>query len=348
MGGENEKVDTGSQVAEEAAAETAVVTDAGLTDSMMKTLTADEDVAPEVEKEAPAKKDDAEPEPELPPEEDDPEKKSEDDDAAKAEAEEHGKLAPEVQDILNRRIGKEVGKRKALSEELDASKATVTELTERVAELEAGGAQAPMVVPQGVDPLMLMTSAKQIDEQDANLEKIANWTLKNWDGYEGEDDEGNEVSYSAEQIRQRYHEVTESRTRIVPAARNLLAARQQADAQTREVYPELFDRKSDEYALLQQTVSLAPGLMKLPSAKMIIGDMIAGEKARKAAADKKTKTPEKKPPAKAPVVPAKATPSSDLGASSKTSSVKGLGALGAKGTELSDNEAVSAMEAFTT
>lgn len=134
-----------------------------------------------------------------------------------------------------------------------------------------------------VHPLFLEDDPAKIANVDAQYARFQEWALQNWDGSEEISENGKVLApaYTKEQIRSRYAQVQEERTKLVPAAIQAQQMRQAQVAQARKIYPELFDAKRPEHALLEQILKTAPGLKAVfPNIHVIIGDAIVGERIR--------------------------------------------------------------------
>ena len=330
--------------ADEVVAEVDVgMTDAGLIATMERDLIGAADATPAEAETAAAPG--AEPEAEAEAAEPEAEAEAEKPDAdADNVLEFNGKrLPPELQAKVDARIGKEVGKRKELEDRLTATTTEVEALRARLAEAEAQPA-ATTTAPDSLDKLLATESETEIAKREDWLREAEAWCVKHWDGYEGKDAAGNPVEYDKGSIRERYMALRDERERALPAARTILAQRRASDAAARAVYPALFDKTSDEARLVEATLKAIPGLRRLPQARMIIGDMLAGEKLRQAAA-KKAKEPARVTPA--PAMPRRSASASDL-ARQAAPGVKGrVAGLAMRVADMSDAEALSAMDALS-
>jgi hypothetical protein len=214
-----------------------------------------------------------------------------DDDDAEDE-DEDGDLPEKLKEKIEKRIGKEVGKRKALEEELATIRDENKKLNADLA--EARGAK-PVIV-EGINPLMMLQTHKQVEEREEYLQNVIDWCEEHEDGYEKTDDKtGETVNYTAEDIRARKRAVTKELQRMIPKIRERVKMREGFDQVVKKVYPALMDAKSKDYETMTAILNSMPALNALPNVKLVIGDMIAGEAARKAKHTKRA--PEEKVPA---------------------------------------------------
>jgi len=336
--------------------ETTVVTDAGLEAGMLKTFMDGDDEPPtedEPEPEAPEIPEEPQPE-EPPPEEakpeagdDEPEPGEEAPKEPETDEEPIEGLSDEQRERIQKRIDKAVGQKKAAEERAEAQDQRVTELEAKVEELTNAKPEETKAISEPHE-LMLVDTKQQIEDYDAYLAKGEAWLLANWDGYESvDDDTGEETVYTAAQMRTRWQEVRDQREKLIPQAHQALMQREADTAAAREVYPDLFVTTHNDYGIVQRALATVPELKRLPGYMTIIGDMLAGERARNANAKK----PKAKKPAKAPPAPPKssAAPTSAVKPSNRSGLKPGqLAAAGINPDEMTDDQAVALMDAVST
>ena len=225
----------------------------------------------------------------------------EDDEAEESDTddeESEGKLDKKLQEKIDKRIGKEVAKRKTAEEKLTATKTERDKLSEELSDLRlsinAGSS--------GLHPMFLVDSENDIDKRESEIMAFRAWARKNKHGYEG-DGTPQDPSYSAEQIEDRLEQLEDERQVILPRARKIVAERAKMDSHVKTLYPDLLDPGSDDSQIMQAILRQVPGLKRLPNVKVVIGDMLAGERLRKKSKKKaKSGTSTEKAP-KAPKVP---------------------------------------------
>ena len=219
------------------------------------------------------------------PEDADDEEDDEDDEPEDEDEEEKGKVefSPEQQKVLDRRIGKEVGKRKRLEDELAEERQYREALAAEVEEMKQKmDGSEPAAAPAGVHPLFMLDDENQIAQREAKLRKFKRiadeegWAI---DGYEGSDPE-KDPSIPAKEIRRRLAAVNEELMHYIPEARKLIRDRVEVDTEAREVYPNLFDKKHKDYLLFKRVLKTLPILNRYPNRSLIVGDMLAGEQLR--------------------------------------------------------------------
>lgn len=184
----------------------------------------------------------------------------------------------------------EEGKLAQVSGELTTAKTELASATERVKALEAQltTAKAQPVAIANIAPVLLEDDPAKVQAADANLARFEQWALANWDGVEAREAAGNQPAQAEipkDVIRAKYAAVLEERKTLIPLAAKLQQSRAAWDLEVKKVYPKLFDEKSPEYAIAQNIIAQAPALKALfPNWKLVIGDAIEGERARKAKA----------------------------------------------------------------
>jgi hypothetical protein len=235
----------------------------------------------------------AEPKPEEPP----PPKGEEAEEEAGEDAEkaEKGKLPPEVQEKIDKRIGKEVHRRKETEELLEAERTLTKELTAKVSELEEQGRQAPAGGSGAINPLLMADSEAELDKREDFLWQAEEWCEENIDGHEGDGSKEN-PSYTSAEIRRRLLTIRRERERDLPRARETIKRRAAFDAVTRESYPELADPRSELSVDASRLLARAPGLRAIPEYRLLLGDLLAGRKAREEKKTPPRKTAMKSPP----------------------------------------------------
>ena len=198
-----------------------------------------------------------------------------DDESDSEDQESEGKLPAKLQEKIDKRIGKEVAKRKVAEERLEAASEERKALSEQLSDLQA----SLSVGVQGVHPMFLVDSESEIDNRENEIMRFRSWARKNKHGYDGSGTP-EDPSYTAEEIETRLEQLEDERQVILPRARKIVAARAKNDSHVKTLYPELLDRSSDEFQVMQSFLRQVPGVKRLANVKILIGDMLAGERIR--------------------------------------------------------------------
>jgi hypothetical protein len=233
-----------------------------------------------------------------------------DDDSSIQDGEIKG-LSGDAQKAVNKRIGKEVAKRKDLEEKISSIEPEFERLK---AETEKGVREQVAAV-LNVDPMYTAVSDAEVSEREAYWWNVKSFTEAHMHKDEGfADEKGNE--WTQEELRARHAQADEMLMRHVPQAKQLVAQRAQYREAAKELYPDLYKVGSEESKVRENAYKYIPGLAQHPDADLMIGDMIAGQRLRmenatKAKADAKGAkdvSPLQKRPKKPAKVPVKPTP----------------------------------------
>lgn len=239
-------------------------------------------------------------------EEDEEEKEEAEKDEDKEPEDKHSKteFTPEQQKIFDKRVGKEVAKRKELADKLDATTSRSTELEQKLQEAEAALEQARSATPTAPAVAGKYDSVEQAEKRADEITGLLEWAADHWDGFGGDD---KNPPVAATDIHRAHAKLTKELAVDIPKAlQNLNDTKQFNDTVVRKEYPELFDGKSREAQIARSFLARHPSLKSDRNALLILGDMIRGEAARLGAGTdgKKAVAAAKKPGA--PAVPTKA------------------------------------------
>jgi hypothetical protein len=207
-----------------------------------------------------------------------------------------GKLPPEVQEAVDRRIGKEVGKRKEAEEALAQATSREEALTKNLEQLRGQLAQADAAAAKaaGLPEIFLADDVKTLDAREAQIREFRAWAKQHEESGYFENPDQDEPTFTAEAIRARREELEDELLEI-PKARMQLEMRQRYDEVIKRDYPELLDDKSDEFKVMVNALRVVPQLRLIPSFKVLIGDMIAGQRLRESKGKSATNKPKKAP-----------------------------------------------------
>lgn len=199
---------------------------------------------------------------------------------------------------------------KLTAQKKDAEK-QIHELTEKLKELESAEPKTEKeVVPVGKDlnPYFSLQTEREIQDEIKNARQVRRWAEENADGAVVKGKDGQEVEYSAEEVRRIRLNAIDALEEHLPAQIQYVATRRQFDAEAEKEYPFWKQRQSPEYQFASELLRAFPEIQKFPDFKLSIGDLIEGKKARESKA-KKTAQPVKKAPAtpKASSAPASVT-----------------------------------------
>jgi hypothetical protein len=229
------------------------------------------------------------------------ETEEESDEEEEEQEEESEAAAPSPQAIrkMQKRISKLTARAKAAEAELTELRAAREPVNEE------GAQQQPRVVapqPSGSGPLADVFDIAELAERETAAENVMDWADANLDGATVTLENGEVKEYTAEEVRQIRLRAKQVH-RAIPKRKVYLEALAKQSAVAKEVYPEIFDPKTELGQQAMAIPELIPNLKEFPDWHLFLGDWYAGRKARlanvsKAAGDPKAATPAK---AKAPL-----------------------------------------------
>lgn len=220
-------------------------------------------------------------------------------------------LTEEGRAAVNKRIGKVVAQRNEARERAEALEQQVGDLQEQVDK----PVRQQIAQVLGVDPMFTAQSDQELSDSESHWWQVKRFTEQHMHKEDGFTDEQSGQTFTREQLQARHAQADEMLMRGLPQARQLFEQRKQCIETAKEAYPDLFKAGTAEAKVRANALKSIPGLAQLPNADILIGDMIAGQKAREAAEGKNDKAntkvgskkkPEKAKPAKVPVKPAPA------------------------------------------
>tara|TARA_Y100000593_G_scaffold88607_1_gene171267 strand:+ start:1100 stop:2086 length:987 start_codon:yes stop_codon:yes gene_type:complete len=222
---------------------------------------------------------------------------SQEEETTEAEAEptaEEG-LTPEQQERFDKRIGKEVRKRKELEERYEG----------RIAELEAKLSDgAAEFTPQATEanPFANLNTVEDVEKEMLRAEQTLEWAEDNPDGAELTTKDG-EQEYSAEQVRDIRRKAARAIRRQLPDQAKFIQERDDMEPEVLKSYPWWKDKASSAYQNAQMAMRQYPELASKPNYKLVIGDALAGQALRLSGKEKQKAKPVPKAPAQ-PTAPA--------------------------------------------
>jgi hypothetical protein len=217
-------------------------------------------------------------------------------------------VPPETQEKFEKRLGREVSRRKEL-EELLESERTVSRKLKQDAEERA------RAVPAGAEGLLNAETDAELDTHEDKLLNLLEWCEDHPEGYEGKGT-AEDPNLSADDIQTKAHALRRE-LRAIPRARALIARRAAYDGPVREHYPDMLEAESEMGSEAKRLLATVPGLRMLPDYKLRIGDMIAGRRAREgktpvAPVTSSVAKPAAKPAAKPPAAPGAGVPAAAM------------------------------------
>lgn len=223
---------------------------------------------------------------------------------------------------------------------VDTLTAQKKEAQEKIAELEgqlnelrnAPRAEAEPVAPASANPFQHVTSAVELQREEASAENVIEWCDANDDGAVVKQADGTEREYTSKEVRDVRRSAEKAIRKYIPSQHEYIKAREHYDQQAVAIYPWWKDKSTAEYQHASNIMRVFPEVGRFPDYKLSIGDFVAGFKARSAQA--KTAVVLKKAPAQptatsrpAPVEPTKARSDAALNRFNRTGKVEDLAKL---------------------
>lgn len=231
-------------------------------------------------------------------------------------------LPPELQEKVNKRIGKEVRKRKTAEEEAAAE---IAELKQRLTEAEARAEEErpPEFAPAATEanPFGNLNSVEEVQKEMMQAEQTLEWAEDHPEGALLETKEGDK-EFTSEDVREIRKKAARAIRRHLPEQLGYIQARDQLEPRALEAYPWWKDKSSSEFQNAMQLLRQMPELARFPDYKFVVGDYLSGRAIRetpsvKAAAKEVKKAPPQ--PTTPAAEPAPVDPSAVRSASARKS-----------------------------
>lgn len=186
------------------------------------------------------------------------------------ESEEEDREEPELTDRqkerIEKRIGKEVGKRKQAESERDEAVARAKQL------------EAELRQNRGPESATLYDSQEAVDSRREELRTHLR-TLQKHIRAGGYTDPQTQDEISVEELERMEDELVEERDKVLPQVERTLQEREKVEReQVKKLYPALLDRTSPEYAEAEELFARVPGLRGVPDARLLVGRMLRGKR----------------------------------------------------------------------
>jgi hypothetical protein len=189
----------------------------------------------------------------------------------------HEQLSAEAKAILERRIGKEVAKTKALREQFEA----------RIKELEGKSETKPaelppiVVAPTPDNPLANIQDVDSLRKEFTSAQEIKRWAEDVLDSDASEFQAGDRT-FSRREVKDILRNSSRVLTEHIPARHAFLQTREAARKEALATFPFLADKSTPEYQLSQQLRRELPEIETKPNADYIAGVLVRGLRALEA------------------------------------------------------------------
>ena len=211
-------------------------------------------------------------------------------------------LPPDLQDKIDKRIGKEVAKRKTLEDQLAIQREELEKLKAIAAQPQEAPSQAAPTVIDPSQPLSHVGTIEALNAEHKQAKEViraAEAMLDQFDsGVDSVDYQG--TAYSKAQVKQILRNAKVTVEDLIPQRYQFLQGRDGWRARAHEEFPFLKDKTTKEYQLVESARRNYPIIAALPDADYVLGLAVEGIKAveaRKAAAAKSAPKPAAKAPA---------------------------------------------------
>jgi type I site-specific restriction endonuclease len=198
------------------------------------------------------------------------------DEAEESKADDEEKQDKQLSKGVQKRIDKLVAQKKEAEAKLQA-------LAEKLAETESQAANSQkevIVSDKGLNPYFKLQSDTDVHAEIRNARQVRRWAEENPDGAVVPGKNGEEIEYSAEDIRKIKLNAIDALEEHLPSQLNYIQTRKQFDAEAEKTYPFWKQRSSQEYQYANALIREFPEIQKFPDFKLSIGDMIEGKRIR--------------------------------------------------------------------
>ncbi len=202
------------------------------------------------------------------------------DEVEESKADDEDKQDKKLSKGVQKRIDKLVAQKKEAEAKLQA-------LTEKLAETESRAAtpeKEVVATGEGLNPYFRLQNDTDIHAEIRNARQVRRWAEENPDGAVVAGKDGQEIEYSAEDIRKIKLNAIDALEEHLPAQLNYIQTRKQFDAEAEKNYPFWKQRSSQEYQYASALLREFPEIQKFPDFKLSIGDMIEGKRIRESKA----------------------------------------------------------------
>jgi myosin heavy subunit len=198
---------------------------------------------------------------------------------------------------VKKRIDKLSAKRREAEAEVERLKSEVERLSQE--------ANKPAQTPKSDNPYTNLNTLEEVSREAEQAKQIRRWCEMNPDGATVTGKNGEEVDYSAEEVRRIKIKALDALEEHLPARAKYLENYSQIEQVANKEYPWWKDRSSGERQIAESFLKHFPEITRFPDYKMVLGDYIRGVKSREAS----TKRPATPSTRTAPVQPKRtATP----------------------------------------
>ena len=173
---------------------------------------------------------------------------------------------------VKKRIDKLSAKRREAEAEVERLRSEVDRLSQE--------ANKPAQTPTQDNPYAHLSTLEEVNREIDQAKQIRRWCEMNPDGAVVTGKDGNEVEYSAEEVRNIKVKALDAMEEHLPKRSQYLQNFNQMETIAAKEYPWWKDKASRDRQIAETFLKAFPEIQKFPDYKMVIGDYISGVKAR--------------------------------------------------------------------
>lgn len=181
---------------------------------------------------------------------------------------------------LPKGVKKRIDKLTAKKREAEAEIERLRQEVERLSQESERTAQ----IPTPDNPYSNLNTAEEVQREVEQAKSIRRWCEMNPDGAVVTDKNGNEVEYSAEDVRNIKVKALDALEEHLPKRLNYIQNYQQFEQVANKEYPWWKDKAARERQMAETFIKMFPEVRKFPDYKMVIGDLVTGIKVRESKA----------------------------------------------------------------
>ena len=173
---------------------------------------------------------------------------------------------------VKKRIDKLSAKRREAEAEVEKLRGEVERLSQE--------ATKPAQASTKKDPYAHLSSIEEVGREAEQAKKIRRWCELNPDGAVVTKPDGEEVEYTADEVRKIKVKAMDALEEHLPTRARYLQEYQQIEQVAAKEYPWWKDRSSTERQIAESFLKHFPEIQRFPDYKMVLGDYIRGVKSR--------------------------------------------------------------------
>jgi hypothetical protein len=161
--------------------------------------------------------------------------------------------------------------------EIEQYKSKIAELEEKLTQPLEEAAPPVVVSPSITNPLSNVFDNDALDMKSQQALQALSWCRRNREGGTITQD-GKEHDLSAEEVGDIEDRAQAMLISHIPSRKEFIKELKEHETIAREIYPDLFNTKSQEYRDMQTLVKQVPGLLNFPDWRTFAGHFLAGKK----------------------------------------------------------------------